>query len=235
MSSPIVTITPPPPIKTVEVGPLSAPGPVGPQGPPGNPGDVGPAGPPGIQGIPGTGGFPVFANKAALVAAIPTPTNGQSALLLDTYQFLIYRTTAPVGWFPPWNTAWGHIGSALSAADVVHSAFIDLLVASYLCHTSRLYEVTATYSVLGNATLDGIQTTNINVGGTDFASSIQQTKINSWTAICLTAQFQGPVEGTTNAKVVVNNGSSVTVKGATAASRLSIRDIGPVNGRAGPA
>jgi hypothetical protein len=72
---------------------------------------------------------PKFANAAARDAAIPTPSDGQVCELLDTAALLIYRTSAPAGWFPPWNTSWGMLKrmtttGGSSAADITAGAVI---------------------------------------------------------------------------------------------------------------
>jgi hypothetical protein len=48
-----------------------------------------------------------FATVAARDAAIAAPENGQCAFTADTGALMVYRSSAPVGWQPPWRSAWG--------------------------------------------------------------------------------------------------------------------------------
>src|SRR6188768_3759509 len=107
-------------ITVIEVGPIMAKGPKGDPGTPGAPSNI-----------------PTYANKAALLAEVPSPANGQIAVLLDTYQYLVYRSAAPIGWFPPWNTSWGKLASVSLGASYALSGVYDLVTATFTAVPGR--------------------------------------------------------------------------------------------------
>jgi hypothetical protein len=53
--------------------------------------------------------YAVFETAGARDTALPHPTRGQAAFLLDTGEVGYYYGGA-LGWRPAWNTAWGHVG-----------------------------------------------------------------------------------------------------------------------------
>jgi hypothetical protein len=106
-------------------------------------GAPGPQGPSGVSGV-----IPVFADMAARDAAFPSPANGQTCVLLSPAPgagLQVYRTVAPVGWWPPWNTPWGEFGFASLAADMTmttnnETSVVDLGIQTYLAGRKYVIE-----------------------------------------------------------------------------------------------
>jgi len=207
-------------ITVIEVGPFA---PTGPQGPPGVPGQ--------------SGSTPTYPNKAALVAAVPTPYNGQSALLLDTYQLLVYRSTAPVGWFPPWNTAWGVLGYTVRGSAYPVQGVIDLMTFNYTAVPGRLYEVGTTINWLNQGVNTVAMITLYGAGPTPWVSPfapIAHAIGGEWNTYTWSGLFANTASGTQTSKLAIQANPTTGILNTQAGTVLWMRDVGPTVGASGP-
>lgn len=170
----------------------------------------------------------VIANAAARPAS---PYEGQAVYQSDTDALLIWNGSA---WTPPWNTAWGVVGTPVTITSSQGSiaAVTDITGASitFTAVANRRYK--ANWQGLMNSTVAG---DGFNVFMTDSSNAIQQQCIfylgtvndYSFHAEYVFSPGAGSVTRKLRAQRQYGSGTGTLVAGGSYSTQFWIEDIGP--------
>lgn len=188
----------------------------------------------------GVDNLPIFFDTQERDVVIPSPIAGQMCIVKTPgMQFLVYRDTAPVGWFPPWNTAWG-----LAAPEAVvttgqnfagTTADVTGLTVTFTAIQNRLYVADSYYPQQSfNATglctwriLDTANTTHgqvVHGGGNVPIAQYMVTRCKA------PAKQYGPGSVTLRVGVVAGSVDVRCTASAIQPAIFSVTDVGPVPG-----
>lgn len=164
------------------------------------------------------------------------PTNvskGQVIFETDTGSVLVWYG-ATTGWKPPWNTAWGHVGSAAVTTDNGGiTSLVDLagLSVTFTAVAGRRYKITLDAYLNSSAGGDISSLVIANGGGTQLQSSqayMPATGVSVRQVAMVTAT---PGAGSTTYKArasrAIGSGTLALAAGATYPAVIVVEDIGP--------
>ncbi len=178
----------------------------------------------------------IFANAGARDIAIPSPVDGQTCYLSDTGRLQVYRTATPVGWYPPWNTAWGCMAQTVLTGPNqtgIGTVQVDLtgLTVTFTGIEGRRYRISSHVRFVASTAPCRPQMfitlpDNTIIGDwiDQIASNVQYSMGNAYTL----STFVGAT--TLKLRAVTNAGLFETTLGVAAPAFLLAEDIGPVIG-----
>lgn len=159
-----------------------------------------------------------------------TPFEGQMIYETDTDKLLIYNGSA---WNPPWNTAWGFIGSATKSSNqgsITTGSDVTGLSITFTAVANRKYKI-STQGMMLSSSANDIFNWIINAGGSDIMLKsfiIPSTSFGVFTG-CETVHTPSAGSITYKVRAARNSGSSTgtVVAGSGYEAILIVEDIGP--------
>lgn len=177
-----------------------------------------------------------LAKQAVIVCTSTTrpssPPEGMVIYETDTDKMLTY-TTATTGWVPPWNTPWGRIGSASSAAATssIGTTTVDVngLSVTWTAVANRYYLTTVTVPIYQQTSAAGVAVLSITNGSNTEQVQSQSTIANGSAGALSVRWLETVTAGSTTrkARISATAGTGSVAYAANYPATILVEDLGP--------